>query len=303
MTSALTLATGWLLFSGLVLSIGAVAGRSVIAPLSRDGGELVGPWVTGQAARLGLLGVTVLLLGLGLVFWRQLVEFRDPFVPWTEDAGLLLSGTPWGGAWKAALAAAVVAAVAFLRLFWKGGEVGWWLAAPAVLALGAFPAFTGHAAATGGLRPLTLAADTVHVWSAGGWLGGLTLVLAAAWRWRSSRPGAHASILPVLVTAFSPLAVACVGLLILTGVLAAWVQVPNLESLATTAYGRLLLLKVALAFVAFSLGAVNWRRLTPRLREAGGAQAMRNSAAVEILVAHAVLLVTAVLVRASPSGQ
>lgn len=302
MTSALTLATGWLLFSGLVLSIGAVAGRSVIAPLSRDGGGLVGPWVTGQAARLALMGVTLLLLGLGLVFWRQLVEFRDPFVPWTEDAGVLLSGTPWGAAWKWALAGAAVAGVAFLRLFFRGGEAAWWVAAPAVLALGAFPAFTGHAAATGGLRLLTLAADTVHVWSAGGWLGGLTLILAAEWRWRSSGPGEHASILPVLVDAFSPLAVVCVGLLILTGVLAAWVQLPNLESLATSAYGRLLLLKVALAFLAFGLGALNWRRLTPRLRETGGAQAMRNSAAVEVLLAHAVLLATAVLVRISPSG-
>jgi putative copper export protein len=48
------------------------------------------------------------------------------------------------------------------------------------------------------------------------------------------------------------------------------------------------------------LGALNWKRLTPKLGEAGGNDALRRAATTELLLAQVVLLVTAILVRMSP---
>lgn len=298
----LTLLSGWSLLAALVACLGAVAARWVIVPAAvRDG--LPAVWGRAEAARIGVGGAALLLVALVLVLGRQLLEFRDPFAPWADDATGLLTATPWGSAWRWAASGAVLALGAF-EVARRGRPTGWWIASAVVLALGAFPAFTGHAAATGALRPLTLAADTLHVWSAGAWLGGLSLLLVLERRWRRSPPpGGPTDLLPPLVAAFSPLALACVGTLVATGVAAAWVQLPGMGALVTELYGRLLVLKVALALVAFGLGAVNWRRLTPRLPDPGASADLRRSAAREVLVAQAVLLATALLVRTSPGGH
>ena len=73
---------------------------------------------------------------------------------------------------------------------------------------------------------------------------------------------------------------------------------PSIGALLTTSYGRTLGLKLSLSWLAF--GGINWRWLTPRLRDTDGPAAMRRSGAFELLLAHAVLLVTAILVRTSP---
>jgi copper transport protein len=250
------------------------------------------------AARLGRLAAAGLLLALALVFLRQLLEFRDPFVPWSEDAALLLRGTPWGTAWLLAGAAAVAVTVAF-EVAARGHTRAWWPVTILALGLGAFPALTGHAN-TGDLRALTLVADTLHVWAVGGWIGGLGLVVLLDRSQRRGSFGEGPGILPLLVSRFSPVAIACVATLVVTGTFASWVHLTGFGDLLWTAYGRLLLLKILLACGVFGLGAWNYRHLTPRLGEPTGRAAMRRSATVEFLVANLVLLVTAMLVRTSP---
>ena len=49
-----------------------------------------------------------------------------------------------------------------------------------------------------------------------------------------------------------------------------------------------------------ALGGLNYKVLTPRLGTRQGNEQMRNAGAFELLVAQAVLLVTALLVRMSP---
>lgn len=364
--STLATLTGWLLFFALVLALGAVAARLLVLPWAArlqqgpaaevpDAGELseaaglftAAPSGTdgllATAARVGLAGAVLTPAALALVFVRQLLEFRDPFVPWTQDARLLLLGTAWGDTWTAALVVSLVCAAGFV-LAVRGRAVGWWLGVPAALALGAFPALTGHASGSGGLRWLTVPADILHVWAAGFWVGGLAFVLYADRRvWRAgagahgradigdgagsvvdagagadigamddggagveagvmddSGAGTGTGALGLLVPAFSRVAVASVAVLVLTGTLAAWIHVPGPSALVSEPYGRTLLLKLALALVVLALGATNWRRLTPRLREPGGGRALRRSAAVELCVAQLVLLVTALLVRTAP---
>lgn len=299
MTAVFGAAAGWLLFAALVGAIGAVVGRWILVPRCSVERGPSREWMLDGTARLGSWAALVMVLALGLFFIRQLQEFRDPFAPLRDDALLLLTATPWGQSWTWAVIGSLVAVVA-LFVTRSGSRAGWWIATPVVLALGAFPAFTGHAAGEDRLRAIALTADTLHVWAASGWIGGLALVLLLEARWRRSSPGSPASLLPALVPAFSPLAIACVTVLVVTGLFASWMHLPGIDALVTTGYGRLLLMKLALVGVVLGLGALNWRRLTPRLGEPGGHEALRRAATTELLVAQVVLFVTAILVRTSP---
>lgn len=307
MAGVMGVLTGWLLFATLVVTTGSLAARWVILPRAVTDGSPRQAWLVDAAGRLGRPAASALPAVLLLVFIRQVREFRDPFAPLAEDVGLLL-GTPWGTAWLWS----VVGAVAATTGFWlavAGRRWGWWVATAAIIGLASFPGFTGHAAAgagvgVGGLRWLTLLADTLHVLAAGAWVGGLTMVMLIERRWR--RAGGSEgpeSLLPVLVPAFSPVAVVSVCTLIITGVFASWVHVPAVGALWGTGYGRLLLLKVGLVVAVLGLGALNWKQLTPRLTEADGPRAMRRAATIELAVATVVLLVTAILVRTSPLGH
>jgi putative copper export protein len=290
--------TGWLLFLSLSISIGVALGRWVVLPAPAVHPGLGERGLERAAARLGLGAALLLLVALGLVLVRQLLEFRDPFEPWGEELRFLLGGTAWGTTWTVGLVGAGVALVGF-GLAAAGAGAGWPLATGASLALGAFPAFTGHANASD-LRFLTLVSDTLHVWGAGGWVGGLTLVLFLELRRRPRGETSGASLLPWLVPRFSRLAVASVAVLLATGIFASWVYIDGWSGLFGTRYGRVLLLKLALVAGVLLLGALNWKRLTPRLGNPGGPAALRRAAVAELALANLVLVATAVLVRTSP---
>ncbi|HLU66432.1 MAG TPA: hypothetical protein VKZ63_09170, partial [Kofleriaceae bacterium] len=85
-------------------------------------------------ARAGFRVTLLLPPAMLLVFVRQLVEFRDPFVPWSEDARLLLGGTAWGRTYLIGLAVAAIvpASYALARL----RPVGWAVATAATLSMG-----------------------------------------------------------------------------------------------------------------------------------------------------------------------
>lgn len=290
----LSAAAGWLLFLAGILLIGSVVARVAVAP-----GATVADrsWRDRQSAGTGLLGALLMPAALALVFLRQFQEFRDPFAPWTEDASLLLASS-WGASFKVAVAASV-AALAAVMIARTGRVWGWWVAALAAVVLAFFPGLTGHA--SGGDVPtwLTVPSDALHVLAAGAWMGGLATVLwlEAAWRRRGMLPS---SLLPVLVPRFSRVAQGAVALLVVTGVVATWYQLPAWTDLWRTDYGRTLSVKLALVGVVLALGAVNWKRLSPRLDDADGPGAMRRAATLELVLGTVVLLVTAVLVRTSP---
>src|SRR5690606_23159610 len=195
-----------------VVALGAAATRWLVLPRARAEGVVLDARSIGAAtARVGTAATLLLPVALLLVFVRQLVAFRDPFVPWSEDARLLLAGTAWGRTWTLWLVLACLAPILFARAARKGGWA-WPAATACILALGAFPAATGHANTPGPLRPLALVADTLHVWSAGAWIGGLgtMLWLEASWR-RKGRGGP--GLLPALVPRFSPVALVSAAVL------------------------------------------------------------------------------------------
>ncbi len=303
-------AAGWLHFAALIAVWGAVSGRWLIAPRT---GEATRAALAGTARRIGLWAAIALVAAMGLAFRRQLAAFRDPFVPWQEDAALLLA-TDWGGAWLLGTVGAALLPMLFSGIRTGAGAAGNRSSQPAlwpgatVVAGGlcAIPAFTGHAAGTGELRWLSIPVDILHVLAAGSWIGGLFLVLAAdrVARGRESVDGENRAegILAEVVPLFSPVALVSAGALIATGAASAFLQIESASALFGTAYGRLLVAKVALVALVMALGAVNWRRLTPLLRTAEGGDALRRNAMRELAVAQLVILVTALLVRTSPMG-
>ena len=295
MSTALSGFTGWVLFGGLTLVLGATATRWVIVPRRSGGEPQLDAELTREAARLGVAGAATLLVGLLLFFGRQLVEFRDPFSGWSDEAALLL-GTPWGREWLRAVVGAALLILAFGAA--RRRPAGWWFATPLALALATFPALTGHAAAVDQYRPVFLLADTMHVWAAGAWIGGLGAVLWLEFSEAQEAP--RLSLLASLVPAFSPVAVVSVVVLVLTGTLASWGHVASLSMLFTTAWGQLLLAKLGVVLVVLAFGARNFRVLTPRLNTDAGDHAMRRSAVAEFAVMQVVLIVTAILVRTSP---
>ncbi|HEU0298767.1 MAG TPA: copper resistance protein CopC [Longimicrobium sp.] len=181
---------------------------------------------------------------------------------------------------------------------------GWALAAAGAVALAFTPALSGHAASTPRVTALAVLADGVHVLGAGGWIGGLLLVLTtgvpvALGLAREQRGPAVAA----LVNAFSPTALLFAGALTVTGVFAAWVHLGSVPALWETAYGRTLLLKLAVLSAVFGTGAYNFLRVKPALDGEPGVLRLRRSATVEVAVGVLVLAVTAVLVAtATPAG-
>ena len=250
--------------------------------------------LTAVARRMGSTAALLLPVAMGLVFYRQLIEFRDPFATWTEDANLLVRQTAWGQLWLWGVAGSFATPVLFLASATGTASsalrrAAWWPTAIVVLLMCAFPAYSGHAAGTDTLRVLSLPADVIHVLAAGSWVGGLLFVILA-----------ERALLPTLVPLFSPIALASVAALIVTGTIGSWLHLDSLAALGSTSYGRLLLLKIVLVLGVLALGAINWKKLTPRLREAGGPAELRRAATFELLLAHVVILITALLVRTSP---
>ena len=110
--------------------------------------------------------------------------------------------------------------------------------------------------------PLSLISDTIHLSAVALWLGGLTMLATIVLRRprspapksanRKTRTASAEAV--AAVERFSPLALGCVGAILLTGTYQAWRNVGSWTALAGTSYGRLLLIKIAAMCVLIGLG-------------------------------------------------
>ena len=162
-----------------------------------------------------------------------------------------------------------------------------------VLAAGALVTWSlaGHAW-TAPQRWVAVASDLAHLGAVAVWIGGLLALLVAL-------PLVAAGERAPLTNRFSGLAVVAAGVVGLSGVVSGWQQVRTLDGLISTGYGRLLLAKVVGFGVLVALGWVNRSRLVPLV--ARTADPLRRSLRVEVLVAAAVLAVTAALIHQPPA--
>ena len=169
-------------------------------------------------------------------------------------------------------------------------SVGWPLAAIGVVAGTLRGLFSGK---------WSQLVNPMHELAAGLWIGTLfvMVIVGLALVLRKETPAdRRGPIAAAMVNDFSPLALACGGLVVLFGVITAWRHLNPLSSLWTTPYGWALIAKLVVVAVVFALGAWNWQRGRPTLGTEAGAYGLKRSATGELVAAGVVLLVTAILV-------
>lgn len=182
------------------------------------------------------------------------------------------------------------------------------VAALACAALIITPALAGHARATTPVG-LNVAVDALHLAVISVWIGGLVMLLfAVPAATRALVEGERTRLLAAVLQRFSPLALGCVALAVGTGAFMSVVHLTALGELVDSDWGRLVLVKIVLFGGLVALGAVNQRRIMPRLRAlashgdapGGAGRFLRATLRAEVALAVVVLGVTAVLVGISP---
>ena len=202
----------------------------------------------------------------------------------------------WGGRWVLQVWAAgfVILAVSLTSFEWGKG---WWVVAGSVGGLGVTLPMTGHAMAYSGNVVIPLVLQSVHVLSAGLWIGTLAAIILAAARLATTADAVRDRWCAELVNTFSPVAVIAVGSILVTGILTAVLYLDNVSQLWETSYGRTLLTKGALVLAIGAVGTYNWRWLRPRLGDQKGTDTLFYSAGLELTLATLLLVVTALLVH------
>lgn len=169
-------------------------------------------------------------------------------------------------------------------------------AAGALLAAGSFAA-VGHVHA---LKPNGVATllSMLHLWCGAFWLGALWPLLEVA---RSGNDAQTA----VVAARFGNIAVILVGALIAAGALLLYRLLGSVVELWTSAYGRMLTLKLLVVAALLCAAALNKLRLTPRLvaGDAGAGIHLRRSIGIEMILGSMILLVTAALTTLAGPGE
>ena len=295
----LSLAKGvtYLGFFGLV---GAVAVRLVIVPVCRRGGAIAPalfPVVDRQIRRLALGSAVLLTCAAIARLYAQTYAVFGLDEPVTiELMWRIALETRWGTQWVPQLRATLFAVAAVVLTMIRPGA-GWWFTAAAAAALAVTLPMTGHAMSHSGGAGLPWTLQVGHGLAGGLWLGALAGVAATVRSPRVRAVDAGGQLTAALVNTFSPLAVAAVATVMVTGVATATLYLDHWGQLWHTEYGLTLVGKVVLMLATGAVGAYNWRRLRPRLGATSGRAALTTSAGLELALASVVLAVTAVLVH------
>jgi copper transport protein len=229
-------------YLGLFVGVGGVFFVGWIGRARAATGIIVAALTAGivsALASLGLQGLDALDLGLG-----------DVWAPAVWKAALTTSLGPSLLVAIAAMAASLVTLLTAQKTLVR------LLAALALAGVGLSLAATGHAATA---PPQWLTRPTVFLHGIGVayWVGAFAPLIAMA-----VSPG------PVLLPAlnrFSRIAVLVVGMLVLTGLTLAVIQLESFRALVETKYGLILSTKLVLVIGLLALAALNRFRLTPAI--------------------------------------
>ena len=177
----------------------------------------------------------------------------------------------------------------FLALWAIGLARRPWIALTLALAAVLVSGATGHSA---GISPRwSIPLKSLHLIAIAVWIGGVAWLAVAALD--PAAFGASAS----RVSGMALGAVIVVGL---TGVAQSALFLPDVPAVFGSAYGRLVLAKIAGLAGLVAFGAWNRRRLMPRLDESAGQAALRSSTRRELALMLAVSLVAGVLAYVPP---
>jgi copper resistance protein D len=256
---ASVLLAGYFAFDFLVLR--RFSGNSPDSQISSDSKKSLAGIV------FGCILVAFITHGVGL--WLQTALVSESRLAAVDLPAIiaLVSHTQYGKVWLGRLIVLLLIAVFYLRP--KRAVQRSFPAAFGFVLTSLFLAslaLAGHAAATDGLALVMQAgADALHLFAAGVWLGGLVPLAVLLRHCALSPHPAHLTVARQSVRRFSALALVCVSALIVTGAFNSWSLVGGFPQLFGTAYGKLLLGKLALLVPLLALGAVNLLKIKPRL--------------------------------------
>jgi copper transport protein len=208
-----------------------------------------------------------------------------------DALGLSLEGldTPaaWTAGWQTSFGATVIVALAALTLAWASLRIhslGWRRSCSliALIAVGLSLASSGHASAAAP-QWLTRPAVFIHIVGVTYWVGALIPLVIALLQ-------APAQAVPS-VRRFSNGALVAVAAMTLAGIVLAAIQVEQPANLMGTAYGQVLLAKIALVAALLGLAALNRLWLTPILKRADNSsnKPLIRSIGAEIVLVAAIL--------------
>lgn len=269
-------------FAALMTVFGRQAFALYARPWAQKNGQAGLIWLA-LAAGIAWLGLLLVDLAGGLA---------DALRPDTLRAFLL--ATSFGPAWLVHLSA-IAANLLVARM--KPGP------GPFTLALAVLSLITlspiGHAARlTGGAEIIALLVHSAHLLAAGLWLGGL-------WGLAATLPRLTPDDSIRLLHRFSSAATLAVTLLLVTGLIKTANAVPEWSALATSDWGKILALKLALIALMLGLAAASRFLLLPRFE---GMAAPRTGALIchlvvaEAALGPAVVLAAAILGASPPPG-
>jgi copper transport protein len=181
---------------------------------------------------------------------------------------------------------------------------GW---AVALAAVAATWSLAGHAS-VGRYVPLAVASDVIHLGAAVLWVGGLCMLAGTTLR------GLNVRLAWETVSAFSPLALACVAVLIVTGSFQTLRDTGHWAALFETTYGLLILAKIVGLVLLMGLGLVARNAIDRFFNDQAHVDPtrdtpisvlarLRRGVAIEVGIAVVVLGLTAVLVNTATGRE
>jgi copper transport protein len=215
-------------------------------------------------------------------------------------------------------------AVIFAAVLWlaasreapgKRRDAVWWGLAALVSAMLLATSLGSHSASLNGDKSLNTLVDWIHLNATAVWIGGLIFLGLAFLPSLGPLGGpARTRLLAFLVPRFSTIALASVGVIVLTGLFQTWKLLDGLSALRDLEWGNALIIKLLLVLGLVGLGAINLLLIRPRLDRyaASTDRPTRERAAVlrsrfrrvvlaEVGLGAVILLVVGVLTGVSPT--
>jgi copper transport protein len=307
----------WSAYLSMYALMGAAAFPALVLARTAVNHEMASEPVRKRVALVLAFALATLLLSTATIIALQAWASSGSASSLAGELPGVVFHTRYGHVWlvrACATTLAFPAAAMFMRRPARGRDITRLPALAPLLALAVLLPLTmslnSHSASDLDAAWLTTTGDWLHQVAGGFWIGGLiqmVVVLPAALARVPSRD--RGAALGSVIARFSPLAATSVAVIVATGTLQWWQIVGNVHETIASAYGRALIVKVALLMPLLAGGAFNLLIARPGLAGHGstpGAASERLArrfwviVSVEASIALAILVCTSVLTTGSP---